>query len=144
MGGILHESVEFLVESVLCLVAAGKSGGICADDMTCREGLSGKRILINRSLTGIGRSGSCLQSEVSMASPTPCFLSSSFAFPLQKNVYPPFGSTKEPSAASLISLRAAMSIWYLPSSLAMRAVLLSGLEGSRRVRTFHAPKSSFC
>ena len=31
-GDILHESVEFLVESVLCLVAAGKSGGACADD----------------------------------------------------------------------------------------------------------------
>ena len=39
-----------------------------------------------------------------------------------------------------------MSIWYLPSSLAMRAVLLSGLEEaarSRKVRAFHAPKTIF-
>ena len=84
---------------------------------TCREGLSEKWSIINRSLTGVGRSGSCLQTEVLMASPTPCILSSSFAFPLQKNVYPPFGSAIEPSSASLVSLRAAMSIWYLPSSL---------------------------
>ena len=44
------------------------------------------------SSTGVGRSGSCLQSEVLMASPTPCMPSSSFAFPVQKYVYPPFGS----------------------------------------------------
>ena len=90
-----------------------------------------------------GRSGSCLQSEVLMASPTPCILSSSFAFPLQNIVFPPFGSAIEPSWASLVSLRASMSIWYLPSSLTMRAVLLSGLKEtsrSRRVCTFHASK----
>ena len=99
--------------------------------VTCQEGLSGKRSFINCSLTGVGRSGSCLQSEVLMASPTPCILSSSFAFPLQKNdiVYPPFGSAVEPSWASLVSLRAAMSIWYLPSSLAMRQ---SSFQGSKR------------
>ena len=50
--------------------------------VTCREGLSGKRSFINRLLTGVGRSGSCLQSKVLMASPTACILSSSFAFPL--------------------------------------------------------------
>ena len=37
-GGLLYESVEFLVESVLCLVAAGKSGGVCAGDC----GMSGE------------------------------------------------------------------------------------------------------
>ena len=100
--------------------------------VTRQEGLSGKRCLISRSLTGVGRSGSCQQSEVLMASPTPCVLSSSFAFPLQKNVYPPFGSAVEPTLASLVSLRAAMSVWYLPSSLAMRAVLLLGVEESSR------------
>ena len=47
-----------------------------------------------------------------MASPTPCTLSSSFAFPIQKNVYPPFGSAIEPSSASLVSLRAAMSVSF--------------------------------
>ena len=39
-----------------------------------------------------------------------------------------------------------MSIWYLPSSLAMGAALLSDLEEasrSRRVRTFHALKVIF-
>ena len=63
-------------------------------------------------------------------SPTPYILclSSSLAFPLQKNVYPPFGPAIEPSSASLVSLRAAMSVWYLPSCVTMRAVLLSGLE----------------
>ena len=114
--------------------------------LTCREGLSGKGSFINRSLTGVRRSGSCLQSEVLMASPTPYILYSSFVFPLQKNVYPPFGSAVKPSSVSLVSLRAVMSIWYLPSSLAMRAVLLTGLEEaswSRRVRTFHAPKIIF-
>ena len=109
---------------VLCLVVAGKSGGVCADDCDVSGGLSGKQSFINRSLTGVGRSGSCLQSEVLMASPTPCILSSSFAFPLQKNVYPPYGSAIEPSSPSLDSLRAAMTIWYLPTSLAMREVLL--------------------
>ena len=111
--------------------------GACAlMTVICQEGLSGK-------LTGVGRSGSCLQSEVLMASPTPCILSSSFTFLLQKNVYPPFGFAIEPSLESLVSLRAAVSVWYLPRPLAMRAVLLSGLEEasrSRRVRTFHAPK----
>ena len=96
--------------------------------VTCREELSGKWGVINHSLTGVRRSGSCLQNEVLMASPTPCILSSSFAFPLQKNVYPHFGSAAEPSLASLVSVRAAMSVWYLSSSLAMRAVLLSGLK----------------
>ena len=43
--------------------------------VTCREELSGKRSFINRSLTGAGRSGRCQQSEVLMASPTPCILS---------------------------------------------------------------------
>ena len=114
--------------------------------VTCREGFSGKWSFINHSPTSVGRSGSCLQSEVLVASPTPCILSSSFAFPLQKNVYPPFGFAIEPSSASLVSLRAVMSIWYQPSSLAMRTVLLSGLEEvsrSRRVRTFHAQKVIF-
>ena len=114
--------------------------------VTCREGLSGKRSFIKRSLTGVGRSGSCLQSEVLMASPTPCILSSSLAFPLQKNVYPPFGSATESSSASQVSLRAAMSICYLSSSLAMRAALLSDLEEaspSRMVSTFHAVKIAF-
>ena len=96
--------------------------------VTCQEGLSGKQSFINRSVTGVRGSGSCLQSEVLMASPTPCIVISSFAFPLQKNVHSPVGSAIEPSSASLVSLRAAMSVWYLPSSLAMRAVLLSGLE----------------
>ena len=94
----------------------------------------------------VERSGSCLQSKVLMASPTPCILSSYFAFPIPKNVYPPFGSAIEPYSVSLVSLRAAMSIWYLPSSLAMRAVLLSGLEEascSRKVHTFQAPKINF-
>ena len=142
---ILHESVEFLVESVLCLVAAGKSGGVCADDCDMSGRVEWKRSFINGSLTGVGRSGSCLQSEVLMAGPSPC-LSSSFAFLFQKNVYPPFGSAIQPSSASLVSLKAAMSIWYLPSSLAMRAVLLSSLEEasrSRRVLTFHAPSFFF-
>ena len=114
--------------------------------VTYQEGLSGKRSFINRSLTGVGRSGSCLPSDVLMASPTPCILPSSFAFPFQKNVYPPFGSTIEPSWANLALLRAAMSIWYLPGSLAMRTVLLSGLKEasrSRMVSTFHALKIVF-
>ena len=38
-GGTLHESVEFLVESVLCLVAAGKSGSVCADDCDMSGGV---------------------------------------------------------------------------------------------------------
>ena len=66
----------------------------------------------------------------------------------QKHVYSPFSFAIEPSSASLVALRMAMSIWYLPSSLAMRAVLLSGLEEaywSWRIHTFHAPKTiSFC
>ena len=69
---------------------------------------------IHQPLTGVERFGSCLQSEVLMVSPTPCILSSSFAFPLKNNVHPPFGSTTEPSPVSLLPLRAAMSIWYLP------------------------------
>ena len=41
LGGvdILHESVEFLVESVLCLVAADKSEGICANDCDMSGGV---------------------------------------------------------------------------------------------------------
>ena len=35
----LHESVEFLVENVLCLVAAGKSGGVCVDDCDMSGGV---------------------------------------------------------------------------------------------------------
>ena len=31
-GDTLHESVESLVEIVLCLIAAGKSGDVCTDD----------------------------------------------------------------------------------------------------------------
>ena len=95
LGEHPHESVEFLVESVLCLVAAGKKvgGAYALMTVTRWEGLSGKQSFINCSLTGVGRSGSCLQSEVLMASPTPCILSSSFAFPIQKNVYP-FGYNK--------------------------------------------------
>ena len=100
----LHETIQFLVESVLCLVAAGKSGGVCTDDCDMSEGLSRKRSFINRSLTDVGSSGSCLQSEILMASATPCILSSSFAFPFQKNVHPPFDSAIEPSSASLVSL----------------------------------------
>ena len=73
--------------------------------VTRQEGLSGKRCFISRSLTGVGRSGSCLQSEVVMTSPTPCILSPSFVFPLQKNVYPAFGSEIQPSS-SVVSLRA--------------------------------------
>ena len=68
-----------------------------------------------------------------MVSPTPCILSSSFASHLpplpQKNVCPPFGSTIEPSLAC-----AAKSIWYLPSSIAMRVVFLSDLEEASRSR----------
>ena len=145
-GRILHESVDFLVESVLCLVTVGKSGDVYADDCNMSGGVEWQASFINRSLTADGRSGSCPQSEVLRANPTPCILSSSFAFQLQKNVYPHFGSAIEPSSASLVSLRAATSIWYLPSSLAMRAVLLSGLEEasrSRKVCTFHAPKINF-
>ena len=48
--------------------------------------LSGKGSFINSSITGVGRSGSCLQSEVLMASRTPCFLSSSFASPPEQCV----------------------------------------------------------
>ena len=40
-GDILHESVEFFVKSVLCLVAAGKSRGVCADDCDMSGGGGG-------------------------------------------------------------------------------------------------------
>ena len=38
-GDILRESVEFPVESVLCLLAVGKNGGICADDCDMSGGV---------------------------------------------------------------------------------------------------------
>ena len=100
-GDIFHESIEFLTERASSLLV--RVGAYALMTVTCREELSGKWSFINCSLTGVGRSGSCLQSEVLMASPTPCILSSSFAFPLQKNVYPSFGSAMEPSLASLVS-----------------------------------------
>ena len=56
--------------------------------VTCRKGLSGKRSFISRSLTAVGRSGSCLQSEVLMASHTPCSIMSSF-FPSPSPPPPP-------------------------------------------------------
>ena len=38
-GDILHDSIELLVESVLCLIAAGKSGSVCADDCDMSGGV---------------------------------------------------------------------------------------------------------
>ena len=38
-GVILHESVEFLVESVLCVVAIGESGVVCAEDSDMSGGV---------------------------------------------------------------------------------------------------------
>ena len=83
--------------------------------MTCRSRLRGKRSSIRRSLTAVGRSGSCLSSALLTltASHTPWILSSSFTFPSQKKVQPPFSSSMETSLASLVSLIAAMSIRYI-------------------------------
>ena len=63
-----------------------------------------------------------------------------------QKVQPLTGSVRQPSSASRVSLRAAMSMLYLDSSLATRAVLLSDLplfSLSIRLRTFQVPIVSF-
>ena len=99
-------------------------------------------ICMSRSFNPLGRLVNLLTRFDLMAKPTPASRRSSLLRPLQKKVYPALASVSCPSFASLVSLRAAMWMLYLSSSLATSAVLLSGLsalELSMSVRTFHVP-----
>ena len=58
-----------------------------------------------------------------MANPTPASRRSSFLRPLQKKVKPASTSLKSPTSARRVSIRAAISTFYLSSSLPTRAVL---------------------
>ena len=78
---------------------------------------------------------------VIIANATPASLHHT-GFPIQKNVR--VLSLSCPCPSSLVSWSAAMSTEYLASSLAIKAVLLSGwLSPSRSVRTFHDATLNF-
>ena len=80
-----------------------------------------------------------------MEKPTPASRRSSLLRPLQKKVYPALTSVSWPSEANLVSLKAAIWMLYLLSSLATSAVRLSGLFAwglSMSVLTFHEPMVS--
>ena len=96
-----------------------------------------------RSDIPIGDSGSLLSRDALMANPTPWILWSASGSPFRK-VYPSPCSVREFSSAMRVSLRAAMSILYLLSSDATKAVRLGGLSvslvelASSKVLIFHA------
>ncbi len=104
----------------------------------------GMRQVISRSLIPTGDSGMFWSSLLLMAKPTPCRRRVSSGRPFQKKVYPCPTSISESSPASRVSLKAAMSMLYLLSSLATRAVRLRGLSfpfcTSKSVRTLHVAK----
>ena len=98
--------------------------------------------VIRRSLMPFDNPVSFLTRSDLMAKPTPASRLSSLLRPLQKNVKPAPTYLKSPISAKRVSLRAAISIPYLPSSLPTRAVLCCGLSDpalSIRVSAFHAP-----
>ena len=103
----------------------------------------GSRVFINRSLTGVERSGSCLQSKDMMAQSYTVYSVFVFCLSLPEKMcillFVP---------QSYRPRRAWSRRWRQCrfGFLSMRAVLLLGLEEafrSRRVRTFHAPKIIF-
>ena len=97
------------------------------------------RFSVVRSLMHFGSPESLPTRSVLMANPTPGSRISSLLRPLHKNVEPAPTSMISPTSARRFSLRAAISILYLPSSLLTRAVLrcdLSDAALSISMRTF--------
>ena len=89
------------------------------------------------SLTGCGISVSFVTISL-IAKPTPASLLSPSGLPLKNNEYSK--SLRLPDRENLVSHRAAMSMFYLASSIAASAVRLSGWSAasrSRRFLTFH-------
>ena len=77
-----------------------------------------------------------------IAKPTPASLLSPSGLPLQKKEYSK--SLRLPDSENIVSHRAAMSMLYVASSIAISAVRLSGRlapSRSRRVLTFHVKLS---
>ncbi|KAK2191784.1 hypothetical protein NP493_46g09049 [Ridgeia piscesae] len=97
------------------------------------------------SLTGRGISDSFVTISFLIAKPTPASLISPSGLPLQKKGYSK--SLRLLDSENLVSHRAAMSMFYLASSIATSAVRLSGRSAasrSRRVLTFHCAIVSSC
>ena len=96
-------------------------------------------------LTCRGISVSFVTISFLIAKPTPVSHLSLSGLPLQKKEYSK--SLRPTDSENLVSQRAAMSMLYLASSIATRAVRLSGrsvASRSRRVLTFHCPIISSC
>ena len=105
---------------------------------------NGNHIVMSLPFTVFGRHSSLLIRLVLIAKCPPVSRHSPSLLPLQKKVY--LISVRLPSFANLVSLRAALWMRYLFSSLATRAVLPGLLDFvlSISVHTFHVPMVSKC
>ena len=136
MRDATEHTCQLVVDGLLVFIWVCHCWSVHADN--CSKLVRGRLIVMILTLTGRGISVSFVTISFLIAKPTPPSLLSPSGLPLQKKEYSK--SSRLPDSENLVSLRAAMSMFYLASFIATSAVRLSGRSApsrSRRVPTFH-------